>query len=330
MSPRRPRPASRPPSPTSGVSPRVCQPPSPAGSGAPRVFQPPSPSDAGAPDLPDAPYRGVLVPGEGSFPIASRHDRVINLLAEDARGGYFVSLIIDPEDWTELAVLLRGDQWKAVVTRPVGDRVAVADFGARATPCGDRSSTVLTAAPSTPTPPTAAVVAACRSALLRHHGTLGFVPLLSERPGGDPFLKRAAAVVAGVGRWVPGATPGLTGLIGLGPGFTPAGDDFLSGVLLAEILLSGGLPGLSTLAAIEERLAATTPGGAALLRLALAGVPPRYQCRVVTALGTEDVDGAITIAARHGHSSGFDFLAGLIWALEAQRGPEGHAPSVAV
>jgi hypothetical protein len=299
------------------VSPRVCQPPSPPGSGAPRVFQPPSPSDAGAPDLPDAPYRGVLVPGEGSFPIASRHDRVINLLAEDSRGKYFVSLITDPEDWTELAVLLREDRWKAVLARPVGDRVAVADFGARVTPGRDDCSTVLTAAPSTPTPPTPAVVAACRSALLRHHGTQGFVPLLSERPGGDPFLKRAASVVTEVGRWVPGATPGLAGLIGLGPGFTPAGDDFLSGVLLGEVLLSGRPPGISTLAAIEKRLAATTPGGAALLRLALAGVPPRYQGRIVAALGTEDVDGAITIAARHGHSSGFDFLAGLIWALEA-------------
>jgi hypothetical protein len=280
----------------------------------------------------EPPLRGALVPQDGAFPVASRHSRAVNLVASDLRGRYFVSLITDPADWTELAVLLRPDQWERAMACPVGEDVAISAFVGGFPASGgeavERSQPGERAAPPrfngwTAPMPTPASIAACRAAMIQNHGDVGFVPLLRGTPSSDPFIKRAAAILNAVERWSPTRTADLKGLVGLGPGFTPAGDDFLSGVLLAECLLSGLPPAQPGVVAIGERLATTTPGGAALLRVALAGYPPHFQYRIVAAMGTEDVEGALDRAVRHGHSSGLDFLAGLIWALDGQLGPEG-------
>jgi hypothetical protein len=127
--------------------------------------------------------------------------------------------------------------------------------------------------------------------------------------------------------------------VGLGIGFTPSGDDFISGALLTDIFLrtavAGGTsseghasvpngatetagatgteaPHLNT-GAIRRSLRKTTSGGATLLRLALAGKPPGYQLQILAALIQGDVNRIIAIAHSHGHSSGLDALTGIIW-----------------
>jgi hypothetical protein len=106
-------------------------------------------------------------------------------------------------------------------------------------------------------------------------------------------------------------------LIGLGIGFTPAGDDFVSGVILGQTMRGGMLPSAADRAAVRNRLRSTTAGGASLLRVALYGAPPAYQMEMVDALATGRVAAALAIARGHGHSSGLDALSGLLWRLRA-------------
>ncbi len=66
----------------------------------------------------------------------------------------------------------------------------------------------------------------------------------------------------------------LDELVGLGPGLTPAGDDFITGALAVHEALPGtdGIPG---------RLSGTTPAGRTLLWLALRGSFPAYLVELV-------------------------------------------------
>ena len=183
--------------------------------------------------------------------------------------------------------------------------------------------------------PTMEALARCRAILLERYHDRGFVALLSEergaddarrtvgggasRAGGGPFVRRAATLLR---------EQGAAALVGLGPGLTPAGDDFLSGMVLAEDLgaaihrQDGAGPEPVTATPLRRpldrgrigaALRRTTPAGASLLRLALAGYPPTYQILMVEALAAGHDDHAIAIATAHGHSSGLDALAGFLY-----------------
>ena len=104
-------------------------------------------------------------------------------------------------------------------------------------------------------------------------------------------------------------------LIGLGPGLTPSGDDFLMGALAAldaskQTNMHAAL-GQAVLAAAGR----TSPLSASLLRAAAAGHVGENLHVMIAALVTGDADGAIAAAARIGHTSGWDALAGAVVAL---------------
>ncbi|MEX2444051.1 MAG: DUF2877 domain-containing protein [Alkalispirochaeta sp.] len=252
------------------------------------------------------PVRGVLTPEDGAYPVAGTHDGIVNLSAQDEAGHYLISVISDPIHWTELAVLVRPEHSWWGQHRSAGDRVAIGELGAiSAPPPGN-----VAAGGRIPE----AVVEEAQEALLRNHRDTGFVALLSPKsPRNDPFVRRAAGLL----QTAPdGTVSSILPLIGLGIGFTPAGDDFVSGVLLAQTLLSGTPPSETDRTAVRGRLHATTAGGSSLLRVAVAGFPPGYQVRMVESLREGNIEQTMEIALRHGHSSGLDALAGLLWRLK--------------
>lgn len=175
----------------------------------------------------------------------------------------------------------------------------------------------------------------------------GLVPLLAPADTGgseEPCVARARRILEPLGdsgaTLRDGVPPGLTGgsrqssssdpalLIGLGPGFTPAGDDFIAGAILAEdlqaaaplpmILNFSAAPRLDR-AALHTALHRTTTGGATILKLALQGRPPLFVHTVCDILSRSDLSveirarRAASVAAGFGHSSGLDFLTGFLW-----------------
>ena len=102
-------------------------------------------------------------------------------------------------------------------------------------------------------------------------------------------------------------------LVGSGPGLTPAGDDFLTGAILASdasVVLDR--------ARLERVLPGTTPHGRTLLWMALQGRFPAYLVDFIDTVTGNDVSfGAISRAVQaacaHGGMSGTDALAGFCW-----------------
>jgi hypothetical protein len=101
-------------------------------------------------------------------------------------------------------------------------------------------------------------------------------------------------------------------LIGLGPGLTPSGDDFLMGALAAL----GALHQTDIHVALGRAVIAgahrTSPLSASLLRAATAGHVGENLHMMVAAIVTGDTDAAVAAAARIGHTSGWDALAGMV------------------
>ncbi|MFN0043399.1 MAG: DUF2877 domain-containing protein [Alphaproteobacteria bacterium] len=181
-----------------------------------------------------------------------------------------------------------------------------------------------------PGPPPAFDAARIRSALDRLARVslpdLGLAPLiavtcqdsaLGPRPGGM-LCARAQPMLAALGRW---ASPGGTtapdealGLIGLGPGLTPAGDDALGGAMIAARQFGFDV--------IADRLAAavlvharrkTNTISLAHLDSAASGEGADALHRMLRALAEDDgcaLVGALERLGTIGHSSGLDALAG--------------------
>jgi Protein of unknown function (DUF2877) len=101
-------------------------------------------------------------------------------------------------------------------------------------------------------------------------------------------------------------------LIGLGPGLTPSGDDFLIGALA----MLDALEQTNTHAALGEAILATasrtSPLSASLLRAATAGHVGENLHTMVAAVIAGDAEAALAAAARVGHTSGWDALAGAV------------------
>ncbi len=109
-------------------------------------------------------------------------------------------------------------------------------------------------------------------------------------------------------------------LVGLGPGLTPSGDDFLGGVFLALSALNG-IPlreamwhalepeiGLLTVDISGAHLAAAADGlGAAVVHAAIAAIITNDRAGLL---------GSVPTLRALGHSSGFDTLAGIVLTLE--------------
>ncbi len=107
-------------------------------------------------------------------------------------------------------------------------------------------------------------------------------------------------------------------LVGLGPGLTPAGDDFLAGAQLAATIFGTEWPGSLTLdpGQIRAALAGTTPAGRTLLWMVLQGQFPALFVNFARAFSHASglgLEAAVRDACSYGDSSGTDALTGFCW-----------------
>lgn len=257
-----------------------------------------------------------MVPDPFTAEVLSTHSRVVNLLLPE---GLLVSLVRDSEDMTALSI--------EVPELPTGDAASGAfsqgAFSRRGTVIRSASLTVslgterrFTGKPLAGGFPER-LGESLRAAILRLSGDDGFASVLSKPR--NVFARKAAEILAE-------GLAGLPKLLGLGIGFTPSGDDFLTGYLMASDLRGASAGGLRR--SIEERLAGTTPGGRTLLYLAVRKSYPCYLLRFWRGLRLVDgtrisattVSEAVRGARTHGETSGLDAVAGFAWFLLTRRG----------
>ncbi len=160
----------------------------------------------------------------------------------------------------------------------------------------------------------------------------GFGALLLEDAvtgGQAPFVDRARPMLAALLAALDGGDQGSAaaaaeGLIGLGPGLTPSGDDALVGIEAALHALSRPTAGFLAGAAhdLDER---TTAVSATLLRHAAAGeFAERIHALLAALLGSDEaaIPAAIDRAVAWGATSGTDCLVGVLLGLDVAAGTE--------
>ncbi|HXV07544.1 MAG TPA: DUF2877 domain-containing protein, partial [Burkholderiales bacterium] len=113
------------------------------------------------------------------------------------------------------------------------------------------------------------------------------------------------------------------GLVGLGPGLTPAGDDALIGWLAGTALLGPDRRSELLCQAVRARLARTTDVSRAHLEDALAGAFSEPLAQFANALvrGPGEAQRALADLAAVGATSGLDAAAGLLAAVETAAAP---------
>jgi hypothetical protein len=136
-------------------------------------------------------------------------------------------------------------------------------------------------------------------------------------------LGPASLLIEGVvGKNLDAFSDGWNKLVGLGPGFTPAGDDFLVGFLAAHRVFSSTLWESVLLPDERKRLAATLPAtsplSTALLRSGLEGSFSEIIFDLFEALLFDKKTAPVLISRllQMGHTSGTDLLTGIILGLE--------------
>ncbi len=107
-------------------------------------------------------------------------------------------------------------------------------------------------------------------------------------------------------------------LVGLGPGLTPSGDDFLIGALALLDAIGEGQAHVRLARALRQvPPGLTSPLSRAFLRAAAAGHVGEKLRAALSAIIAGDADAAIAAIRDVGHSSGWDVMAGAMTALAA-------------
>ncbi|MEX1171944.1 MAG: DUF2877 domain-containing protein [Chloroflexota bacterium] len=154
--------------------------------------------------------------------------------------------------------------------------------------------------------------------LLRQHRVAGGLESLAA--AGSALDALAGAITRGDGS---AALRAARGLIGLGPGLTPSGDDALAGVEAALHAVGHPVAGFLQ-AATADLDARTTTVSAAMLRHAARGdAAERVHVLLRALLSGPDagLPDAIGAAVRWGATSGSDLLAGVVLSLDAATWP---------
>lgn len=178
--------------------------------------------------------------------------------------------------------------------------------------------------------------------LVREHGRAG--GMLGARPGSaaaeaSPFEtvasamleERSARLIAALRDGDrAGTADALTSIIGLGPGLTPAGDDFATGLAWVASGSTTALAGFTAILADElaRRPEATTPLSRVTMREAVRGrIRGQLEDAAAAALRTADDEERTALAelsapvlrvVRIGHTSGTDVLSGLAAGLRLE------------
>jgi hypothetical protein len=168
---------------------------------------------------------------------------------------------------------------------------------------------------------------------------LSLPSLLDGKPAASAMGRALARAALALGAAARGGSEGLVsrsigGLIGLGAGLTPSGDDFLCGFLFALASAAGGAAAAATAselkAAVEARASAAGDISGSFLRCAARGYFPRELNAAAAAIAAEDGVSAVASIRRlcgRGHSSGADAATGLLYGLSVfapaiRRGPD--------
>jgi hypothetical protein len=153
-------------------------------------------------------------------------------------------------------------------------------------------------------------------------GALPTVPTRGEPPHPDPLPASGEREQRRRGNCDNPASAVVRGLIGLGPGLTPSGDDFLCGALaLLDALGETQIRAVLSEAVNHAAPSLTSPLSACFLRAAADRHIGEYLHRAVDSLISGDADGAIAAAREVGHTSGWDMLAGAAITLRAMVHP---------
>lgn len=256
---------------------------------------------------------GAFLPRSFTGRVSSVHEPAINLLCAD---GLLVSIVADPAHMTGRSVRVDAMPSGAVVCSPCGGSASEIRLGASTISLAGVERWSGTPAPAALPGDLAPVLRVA----LRAEGRPGGLLSLANGAADNPFAARARSLLS---------AGDASLLVGLGPGSTPAGDDFLCGLLLGLRLLGSGPaePGGET--ALAARLlgapSATTAAGLTLLHLALLGSFPAYLLRLAEDLHAARDDAGVASAVRRaagfGETSGTDAVVGLWWAAGIAPGP---------
>ena len=160
---------------------------------------------------------------------------------------------------------------------------------------------------------------------------------ISSGAPSDALARIAAPRLAALGDWLAevelnaGAPDGIVGLLGLGPGLTPSGDDVLSGALIGlHAVGAEALAAQMAGALLPEAPNATTPLSCAFLEAAATGEGGEALHGFIGAVVTgqrDRLDAVVDSLGRIGHTSGWDALAGAYLALTAWAAAQGPTRS---
>jgi hypothetical protein len=185
----------------------------------------------------------------------------------------------------------------------------------------------------------ASTVTLLKEALLLKGRDGGFLGLLRGGEPNNPFVAMAMKVLSGVHSASSRAAKlkVLSGLVGLGPGSTPSGDDFIAGVLLGDEALNllrskeakavadrqeTMIPWAMEKQDLLDAMSRTNDAGKTLLWQALQGHFPEYLIEaarsVSDARGTQEIADAVEKAVSRGATSGTDALTGFLFSVEGR------------
>lgn len=155
----------------------------------------------------------------------------------------------------------------------------------------------------------------------------GLMGLVYPNAGENIYVRKGREIMESLSAETGGIpmVNGLSRFVGLGPGFTPSGDDFLSGALIGEqalaVLFKRSGPPLFYIEKEEiiNNLEKTGYGGRTLLWPALQGHFPFYLLELVRGVAEASNLGkmreVVRRAVSHGETSGTDAAVGLHWYL---------------
>ncbi|MCX7039523.1 MAG: DUF2877 domain-containing protein [Spirochaetes bacterium] len=248
--------------------------------------------------------------------VLSVHARAFNILRED---GLAVSVVADRSSMSAMGVLAPElfetppDAKLVDVAARMEDAVisfdALASIDCAECPAWDGGIDAATARVIS-----VERIRAIRDSLFVHGKPGGLLGILRNGPAENAFVVRARDSLE-AGR--------PEDLVGCGPGLTPAGDDFLTGAILASHLAFS----LASLASpvfgharLWRALAGTTPAGRTLLWMALQNRFPAYLVDFINAIAGAAVSAdaivrSVRVACAHGETSGTDALAGFCWQM---------------
>ncbi|WFE76614.1 DUF2877 domain-containing protein [Roseinatronobacter sp. S2] len=258
----------------------------------------------------------VICNGGGGIPVVAQPDGSMKgveaVIDKDRASGLLATHI--PADLLVLATDVDGvyaDFGTAQLRRlPTLYSAEIDEAGFAAGSMGPKIAAARAFADATGTP---AVTAALDQAALPHlHRSYLLRDVLKPAQDGASAQPAFAQLARGIHRHCQASLRRGTGeLAGLGQGLTPAGDDFLCGLMLA-LNVAHPAPSILCQTITAQALRATTTLLGAFLRAAAAGHAMPQWHRLLAEGASPSAQGVADIL-RYGHSSGGDSLAGFLW-----------------